>query len=162
MGVGGGRKRFNILGAWCPEDHQYLDIRSAEENVNAQTFIDLMELLRKQHPETKTFILYLDNARYFHARMAREWIEEMKGQGVTFVLEFLPAYSPNLNLIERLWKFLKQEALCTWHHTFEEMQMAVASVLDHLDKYESELATLMAENFQLWPDHVWESYSQES
>jgi transposase len=158
--VGGGRKRLNILGAWCPEDRQYLDVRSAAENVNAQTFINLMTLLRKRHPKTKKFILYLDNARYFHACMAREWIEAMKRKGVTFVLEFLPAYSPNLNLIERLWKFLKKEALSTWHHSFEQMQAAVASVLDHLDKYDDELATLMAENFQLWPDSVWESPAQ--
>ena len=102
VGVGGGRKRLNILGAWCPEDYEYLDRRSAEENVNAQTVIDLMVLLRERHPETRKLILYLDNARYFHAVLAREWIEELEEQtGVKFVLEHLPPYSPNLNLIER-------------------------------------------------------------
>lgn len=163
VGVGGGRKRLNILGAWCPEDYEYLDHRSAEENVNAQTVIDLMVLLRERHPETRKFILYLDNARYFHAVLAREWIEELEEQtGVKFVLEHLPPYSPNLNLIERLWKFLKQKALSTWHHTFEEMQGAVSSVLDHLDEYRDELATLMRENFQLWPDEVWASHGLHS
>ena len=115
VGVGGGRKRLNILGGWCPEDYDYVDLRlgKPKENINAQTFIDFMTRLHQRHPLTKKFILYLDNARYFHAVMAREWIKEMKAQGVTFVLEFLPAYSPNLNLIERLWKFLKGKALCT-------------------------------------------------
>ena len=71
VGVGGGRKRLSILGGWCPEDHEYLDLRLPDSNVNAQTFIDFMNLLRTRHPETKRFILYLDNARYFHAVMAR-------------------------------------------------------------------------------------------
>ena len=60
-----------------------------------------------------------------------------------------PAYSPNLNLIERLWKFLRKKALNRWHKTFEEMQAAVAEVLDHLDAYRDELATLMTEEFHL-------------
>lgn len=58
-----------------------------------------------------------------------------KKYGVAFQLEFLPAYSPNLNLIERLWKFLKKHALSDWHISFEAMQQAVANVLDHLDQY---------------------------
>ena len=58
------------------------------------------------------------------------WIAETKkDKGVTFDLKHLPAYSPNLNLIERLWKFLRKEALQKWHPTFEDMQKAVADVL---------------------------------
>ena len=161
VGVGGGRKRLNILGGWCPEDYDYVDLRLSKpkENVNAQTFIDFMTLLHQRHPKTKKFILYLDNARYFHAVMAREWIEQMKDRGVTFVLEFLPAYSPNLNLIERLWKFLKGKALCTWHQSFEAMQESVAGVLDDLQSYHEELRTLMTEKFQIWPEEAWNKLS---
>ena len=159
VGVGGGRKRLNILGGWCPEDHEYLDLRMPKDNVNAQTFIDLMALMHRRHPRIKKFILYMDNARYFHAKMVREWVEEMKKQGVTFVLEHLPPYSPNLNLIERLWKFLKGKALSTWHDSFDAMQAAVARVLDNIKAYDDELKTLMTEDFQLWPDEAWNSVS---
>ena len=69
-----------------------------------------------------------------------------------FRLVFLPAYSPNLNLIERLWKFLREEALSCWHKTFEEMQAAVSRVLDHLHEYREELDTLMREEFQILRD----------
>ena len=62
---------------------------------------------------------------------------------------FLPTYSPNLNLIERLWKFLRKEALSCWHPTFEAMQAAVSRVLDHLHEYRKELDTLMREEFQI-------------
>ncbi len=66
-----------------------------------------------------------------------------------FRLVQLPAYSPNLNLIERLWKFLRKEALCRWHRTFEAMQAAVSEVLDHLEDYRAELETLMRENIPI-------------
>src|SRR3984957_10643012 len=152
VGVGGGRKRLNILGAYCPDDHEYLDRRYTDKNLNAQSLIELFTLMMARHPETKLFRIYLDNARYQHAVVLKEWIEHMKQErGVTFDLKYLPAYSPNLNLIERLWKFLRKEALQKWHPTFEAMQKAVADVLDHLDRYESELATLLTERFHLTP-----------
>ena len=71
---------------------------------------------------------------------------------MTFDLKHLPAYSPNLNLIERLWKFLRKEALQKWHPSFEDMQKAVAEVLDNLPKYREQLKTLMTERFHLTPE----------
>jgi transposase len=152
VGMGGGRKRLNILGAYSPQDHEYLDLRVPKGTISAAQVIELMTRLQQRHPETKKFILYLDNARYQHARAVREWIEAQKAQGVEFVLEFLPAYSPNLNLIERLWKFLRKHALQQWHATYEAMQAAVAKVLDHLDDYREELTALMTERFHLVPE----------
>jgi len=61
-----------------------------------------------RHPQTKYFRIYLDNTRYQHAKVLKEWIEQTRqATGVRFDLRYLPAYSPNLNLIERLWKFLR-------------------------------------------------------
>jgi transposase len=71
--------------------------------------------------------------------------------GVFFDLKYLPAYSPNLNLIERLWKFLRKEALQKWHATFEDMQQAVADVLDNLERYHDQIESLMTERFHLSP-----------
>jgi hypothetical protein len=61
----------------------------------------------------------------------------------------VPAYSPNLNLIERLWKFLRKKAFHRWHMSFEGMQAAVAEVLDRLGDHRDELSTLMAERFSI-------------
>ena len=66
-----------------------------------------------------------------------------------FRLEPVPPYSPNVNLIGRLWKFLKRKALSRWHPTFEAMQAAVSEVLDHLEQYRGELASLMVEEFHV-------------
>ena len=152
VGVGGGRKRLNILGAYCPDDQDYLDCRYTDKNLNAESVIELFRLMMSKHPETKYFRIYLDNARYQHANILKEWIEKIKTEsGVTFDLKHLPAYSPNLNLIERLWKFLRKEALQKWHPTFEDMQKAVANVLDNLPLYRKQLETLMTERFHLTP-----------
>ena len=152
VGVGGGRKRLNILGAYCPDDHEYLDRRYTDRNLNAQSLIELFTLMMVRHPETKHFRIYLDNARYHHAKVLKEWIAATRQErGVVFDLKHLPAYSPNLNLIERLWKFLRKEALQRWHATFEEMQEAVAAVLDHLERYEDQLASLLTERFHVSP-----------
>ena len=114
--------------------------------------IELFTLLLARHPETKRFLIYLDNARYHHAVVLKEWIAAVQQErGVLFDLKYLPAYSPNLNLIERLWKFLRKEALQKWHATFEDMQQAVAEVLDQLERYEEPLASLMTERFHVSP-----------
>jgi transposase len=145
VGVGDGRKRLNILGADCPDDHDYVDLRLTKANITGEQFVKLLEKLRARHPETGKFILYLDNARYYSKPVVMEWLAAHRG----FRLVFLPAYSPNLNLIERLWKFLRKTALNRWHPTFEAMQAAVATVLDHLDGYRAELSTLMTERFAI-------------
>ena len=147
VGVGGGRQRLNILGAYCPDDQEYLDIRLTKDNINGQQFVNLLRLLRASHPQMERFILYLDNARYYHAEVVKEWL----ARHPEFHLEFLPAYSPNLNLIERLWKLLRKKAFTCWHKTFEAMQEAVSKVLDHLEEYRADLTTLMTERFQLHP-----------
>jgi transposase len=152
VGSGGGRKRLNILGAYSPQGEEYLDLRVPKGTVSAAQVIELLTKMRQRNPETTKFILYLDNARYQHARAVREWVEAEKAHGVEFVLDFLPAYSPNLNLIERLWKFLRKHALQRWHATYEAMQAEVAQVLDHLEDYREELAMLMTERFHLVPD----------
>jgi transposase len=152
VGVGGGRKRLNILGAYCPDDQEYLDRRYTDKNLTAQSVIELFELMMARHPETKQFRIYLDNVRYQHAKVLKEWIAHTKQErGVLFDLKHLPAYSPNLNLIERLWKFLRKEALQKWHPSFEDMQQAVADVLDNLPRYREQLHSLMTERFHLTP-----------
>src|ERR1051326_8591886 len=87
VGVGGGRKRLNVLGAYCPDDQEYLDRRYADKNLNAQSVIELFTLMMARHPACKSFRIYLDNVRYQHARVLKEWIEQRKkDQGVVFDL----------------------------------------------------------------------------
>jgi transposase len=145
VGMGGGRKRLNILGAYCPDDDEYIDYRLTRDNINGAQFVNFLRLLLATHPETERFILYVDGARYYDSPVVKEWLKRHP----EFHLSPIPAYSPNVNLIERMWKFLRAKALCRWHKTFEAMQAAVSSVLDHLEDYRGELRTLMAEKFHI-------------
>jgi transposase len=144
-GMGSGRKRLNILGAYSPDDQECLDLRLTRDNINGEQFVNLLRLLRATHPETERFVLYLDGARYNGSEVVKEWLRRHP----EFELEPLPTYSPNLNLIERLWKFLRKRALGRWHKTFEAMQAAVSEVLDHLSDFRSELNSLMTEVFHI-------------
>jgi transposase len=145
VGMGSGRKRLNVLGAYCPDDHEYIDYRLTRDNVNAAQFVNLLRLLLSRRPETERFILYVDGARYYHSPVVKEWLRRHP----EFHLSPIPAYSPNVNLIERLWKFLRAKALSRWHKTFEDMQAAVSEVLDHLEDYRGELRALMTETFHI-------------
>jgi transposase len=145
VGMGSGRKRLNILGAYCPDDHEYIDYRLTRDNINGEQFVNFLRLLRSLHPETERFILYVDGARYYGSPVVKEWLSRHP----EFHLSRIPAYSPNVNLIERMWKFLRAKALCRWHKTFAAMQAAVSEVLDHLENYRAELQTLMTEKFHL-------------
>jgi transposase len=145
VGMGSGRKRLNILGAYCPDDHEYIDYRLTRGNINGEQFVNFLRLLRSVHPEVERFILYVDGARYYDSPVVKEWLKRHP----QFLLSQVPAYSPNVNLIERLWKFMRAKALCRWHKTFEDMQAAVSEVMDHLENYRDELQTLMIEKFHI-------------
>jgi transposase len=145
VGMGSGRKRLNILGAYCPDDHEYIDYRLTRDNINGEQFVNFLRLLLSTHPEVERFILYVDGARYYDSSVVKEWLKRHP----EFLLSPVPAYSPNVNLIERLWKFLRAKTLCRWHKTFEDMQAAVSEVLDHLEDYRGELRTLMTEKFHI-------------
>jgi transposase len=145
VGMGSGRKRLNILGAYCPDDHEYLDLRLTRSNVNGEQFVNFLRVLRSMHPETERFILYVDGAKYYSSPVVKAWLQRHP----EFHLSQIPAYSPNVNLIERLWKFMRGKALCQWHKTFDDMQTAVSGVLDHLQDYRDELQTRMTETFHI-------------
>jgi len=138
-----GRKRYNILGAYCPADREYIDVRGIE-NVNAATLQQLIDKIRTGHPQAQRILLLLDNARYNHAHLVQDYIATTNVE-----LHFLPAYAPNLNLIERLWRFVKEGVLTTYYETFAMFTAAIDKFLDNLAQYADQLATLMTEQFEI-------------
>ena len=138
-----GRQRFNVLGAWDAVTQELIAVTNTTV-VNTAT---MCELLRKIAALglTGPITLVLDNARY-----QRNAVVEALAKELGIQLLFLPSYSPNLNLIERLWKFTKRRALYgRYHSTFAEFQAAIQEVLDSLTtSYAQQLETLMTLNFQ--------------
>jgi transposase len=142
-----GRQRFNVLGAWNAVTRELIAVTNTTV-VNTET---MCELLRKMAGLglTGPITLVLDNARYQRNAVVQALAAQL---GITLL--FLPSYSPNLNLIERLWKFTKRRALYgRYHPTFRDFQAAIQEVLDGVStKYSQQLASLMTLNFQQFDD----------
>jgi transposase len=138
-----GRQRFNVLGAWNAITRELIAVTNTTV-VNTET---ISELLRKIAALglTGPITLVLDNARYQHNAAVKALAE-----GLGIRLLFLPSYSPNLNLIERLWKFTKRRALYgRYHPTFREFQAAIQETLDGIPTIHAKaLAKLMTLKFQ--------------
>jgi transposase len=142
-----GRQRFNVLGAWNAVTRQLIAVTNTTV-VNTET---MSELLRKIAALglTGPITLVLDNARYQHNSAVKALATQL---GITLL--FLPSYSPNLNLIERLWKFIKRRALYgRYHPTFADFRGAIEETLKGLSTTHAErLKTLMTLNFQEFED----------
>ena len=138
-----GRKRFNVLGAICATTHALVTVCNTEY-INSES---VCELLRKiaALPSEVPVTLVLDNASYQRCKLVQA---AAKALGIELL--FLPPYSPNLNLIERLWKFTKKKVLYSkFYPTFTDFQNAITSVLDNTHcEYRHELDSLLALNFQ--------------
>jgi transposase len=139
-----GRKRFNVLGAIHARTHQLVTVTNTT-SINADSVCALLikiSDLGLQVPIT----LVLDNARYQHARAVKELAKQLNIE-----LLFLPAYSPHLNLIERLWKFVKKECLnARYYEDFDGFMDAIQECLSKVGSqaYEAALKTLLTLNFQ--------------
>ena len=138
-----GRQRFNVLGAWNAVTRELVSVTNTTV-VNTET---MCELLRKiaalglSGPVT----LVLDNARYQRNATVQTLAAELKIE-----LMFLPSYSPNLNLIERLWKFIKGRAIYgRYHSNFEAFRTAIEKELGQLSStHRQALESLMTLRFQ--------------
>jgi transposase len=138
-----GRQRFNVLAALHAISLQVITVTN-DSYITAETVATLLRTLAATFSDLP-LTLVLDNARYQHCRLIIELAAEL---GIELL--FLPTYSPNLNLIERLWKFVKKECLYSkYYETFTDFKKAITDCLvDTQTKHKQTLTSLLTLNFQ--------------
>ncbi len=141
-----GRKHLNLVGGYCPHDQSIL-VRNYE-TVNATAIISFFRDLEKKYSEATRIYVILDNARYHHAKDVQNYLKKSRIQ-----LIWLPAYSPNLNLIERLWKMFKEHVTYNkYYPTFEEFkEKTIKFFHQRSGPFKEKLSSLLSERFQLFP-----------
>jgi transposase len=139
-----GRERVNLNAAL--HAHVPTPVHGHETGcVNAQSTRHFYEQLLAAHPDGPPIYVVCDNARYYKNKELTAWLT-----GKALVQVFLPPYSPNLNLIERLWKFLRQKIInIAFHRTKGLFRQAVLGFFHRLDEFGPELTSLLPLNFHL-------------
>jgi transposase len=138
-----GRKRFNVLGAVDALTKEIILVVN-ETTVTAETVCQLLSKLAAHGTEGPITVV-LDNARYQKCALVQEY-----AAAVGIELLYLPSFSPHLNLIERLWRFVRKECLYSQYYaTFPAFRAALETCLTTAHrKHRIELETLLAWNFQ--------------
>jgi len=138
-----GRKRINILGALNINDYSTITTLT-EESCNSERIIEFFKKIRDAYPGKK-IVIVMDNASYNRANLTRDHAEEHN-----IMRLFLPPYAPNLNLIERLWKFTKKKLVNNkYYETFNQFVDATERYFKKLNDFQQELASIFTQKFQI-------------
>ena len=104
-----------------------------------------LKQIRNDYPKAPKITVFLDNPRYNRAYDVQALAQELN-----ITLAYLPPYAPNLNLIERLWKFFKKKVMKnTYYPSFHSFYQAIDNFFKNLSDYEKELTSLLTLNFQI-------------
>jgi len=141
-----GRNRYNVLGVVDAVTHNFISVCNTSY-INHLSVIELLEKIRIIHKDSVIPIsIFLDNAKYQVCKAVKE-----RAAILNIELMFLPSYSPNLNLIERLWRRVKKDCLnCKYYSQFGEFKTAMDNSLDKIanGQAKNDLDSLLSLKFQ--------------
>ena len=140
-----GRKRFNVLGVINACTKEFMMVHN-DTYINARTVGQLLQqIYRRYQPTGLPITIVLDNARYQKCRLVARYARWLKIE-----LLYQPAYSPQLNLIERLWKFVKKQCLyAKYYPDFDHFKQAIQKTLAKTNtEFKDQIDSLLAWNFQ--------------
>lgn len=144
-----GRKRYNVLAALDAVTHRVIRV-SNHAYINAESVCALLREVARAGLRAP-ITLVLDNARYRKCQLVQALAASL---GIELL--YLPSYSPNLNLIERVWKFVKKECLgCRVLPSYEAFTRAIDDCLANLNtRHRHQMDTLLNLEFQLFDEDV--------
>ena len=142
-----GRQRLNVLAVLDAVTHEILTVKNLTY-ITAQTVCEVLHLLAGTYRDIPITVV-LDNARYQRCKLVQAFAQEINVE-----LLFLPSYSPNLNLIERFWKFVKKQCLYSkYYPDCESFQEAIANCIEQAPiRHKKELDSLLTLRFQTFED----------
>jgi len=137
--------RLNINGAIDIDTYDTIT-EISHENIDKESTLNLLEKLRKKRPSGMIYCI-LDNAGYYISPSVKEF-----AKACAIELIYLPPYSPNLNLIERLWKFMNKMIFYNkYYEEYEIFKSTCMNFFKKLYKHKDKLATLLSEKFETLP-----------
>lgn len=149
-----GRNRINVLGAVDAISKEVITLCNTTY-INAQTIVDFLIQIKERYGD-KPIKIVLDNARYQHCKFVEDTAKDL---GINLL--FLPSYSPNLNIIERLWKFTKKKILyAKYYDTPTKFHSAITNFFNDVSqKYMEDLENLLTLKFQYFDNYSAEIYA---
>lgn len=136
-----GRKRLNLNGALNLEDMEITVL--SEKTINTESMKRLVLTLEEKQPRGLIHLL-LDNASYNHSYDLKLFLKNHD----RIRIKYIPAYSPNLNIIERLWRFFHEKHRDKYFEKFKDFEKAVLKFFKNIHSYDTELKTLLTDSFQ--------------
>jgi transposase len=148
-----GRNRINVLGAVNAITKEVITF-SNTTSISAETIIVFLKQLKEHYGDLPLKIV-LDNARYQHCKLVEEAAKKLN-----ITLLFLPSYSPNLNIIERLWKFTKKKILyAKYYESPVKFHQAITGFFQTVNqKYNTDLKDRLILKFQFFQNQTAEIY----
>ena len=146
-----GRQRYSVPGSIDAITHDLLTVCN-ETYINALSVCELLNKIKEKYRDNAITVV-MDNAKYQKCKLVRELAVSLNIE-----LLFLPSYSPNLNIIERLWKWTRKDCLnCKYYETFAKFKEAINRSLQKTINHENkkELDTLLALNFHLYDSAIY-------
>lgn len=131
-----GRRRLNIHGALNPKTLEVFTVEN--ENIDGFSTVELLEKIQRAYPSEKMITVVCDNAKYHFSQLVQKYLETSR-----IKLKFLPPYSPNLNFIERLWKFMHKKVTNNkFYEKFADFSFAIRNFFRDIPHYRREINTL--------------------
>jgi transposase len=121
-------------------------IAQADKTLDSKATIEFLKLIEENNIEADKIVFFVDNARYYYNGDVIEYVTSSK----QLEMVFLPPYAPNLNLIERLWKFMKRKTLYNrYYPSFKDFKEALGNFFMRLPQHYDELASIITDEFQV-------------
>ena len=135
--------RLSFMGAYELEEHKL--VYKEVEKVNAKEIKAFLEQIRDCYEASPRIHLIWDNAGYHRSKEVQAWAKELRIE-----LHYLPAYSPNLNPIERLWKVMHEQVTYNkYYEKFNEFCDATRNFFKNIIFYKTSLQSRINDNFHV-------------